>query len=499
MEEPEFERARCDIGLSAACEQATWYSLMNVIALCLGSGAGIPFEEEELRGILDWTGIGWSDLRLASPLPLKAVFRSGDPLLMRDFDQCDLGTWRWSPDTFDRTLVPQAQGWTVIAEIECAKWLGFAGHSEATAGEPCAWWRALGTLLWATARGQLDFAWKNMRDDRGLFVAATDSATLKPTDPSNDLADQACMLWACSDAASLAGRDDSTYCSDNSRDELFHCADALFQAIAEHKKDLLRASSGKVRAESTTISALTWYASTTEARDLKARCFWILRDLADDLVKAQDANEMVGNTIMDAAAALRALIEAFRVTRLRTYAECATKIFAFIESQWSARDGVYSATPMASEITYNADDIGVILGALNASRLFLRDGIDRETAGERMLIFFHRTVNYAGLQMSMPGASFLPGWFREHEPVTHFRHDSIPLPTQAGGRFGTAPVLAGELGYDPHMQVWSRRMIFDAPAAMRAVCEMLWMNSEAIPGFPEAKPEHPPTEIERRV
>jgi hypothetical protein len=152
---------------------------------------------------------------------------------------------------------------------------------------------------------------------------------------------------------------------------------------------------------------------------------------------------------------------------------------------------------MAREITYNADDIGVILGALNAARLFLGERVDREIADLRMRVFFCKTVNFAGLQMSMPSANLMPEWFRECEPDSHFRYGSMPLPQQAGGEHGIAPVFAEELGYDPQSEIWSRRSAFDAPAAMRACCEMLWMNSEAICGFPDVRLEHLPTDIQR--
>jgi len=505
MEDREIEQAEmaaeteigCDIDADTAREEALWYSTMNVTALCLGSGMGIPFEREESDELVDWTGIAWSDLPLSNPMPLKALFKSGDPHLLREFEQANLDSWRWSPDSFDRSLVPQAQGWPIIAEIECAKWFGASESAKSMPDELKRSWKAHGMLLWAMARKQLDFAFDNLRDQKGLFVTATEAGSLKVADPGNDLADQAVMFWACSDAASLAGHSDSMYADDNSRRCFTDFADELFRAIADNKNELLRSSVDVVKAQSIAILALVWYASATEAQDLKARCFWLLREFADRLAAARDVNEMVGDNLVDAASALRALTEAFRITRLRTYAEAASAIFSFIESQWSVPDGVYAQTPLSREFTYNADDIGIILGALNSSRLFLGERVDRELADLRMRVFFCKSLNISGLQMSMPSISFLPEWLQQREPSEHFRYGSIPLPSEADGEFGTAPVLAGEVGYDPQTQTWSRRMIYDAPAAMHACCELLWMNSEAICGFPDVKLEHSPASVQQ--
>lgn len=505
MEDRQIEEAKkavdmelgCDIELDAAQEQATWYSMMNVIALSLGSGMGVPFNEAQSKELLSWSGINWDDLPLKNPAPLMGIFKSGDPHITKEFDLWNLDTWRWSPDSFDRTLVPQAQGWTMIAETEVAKWFGLSQNNEGMPDDLKKQWKTYGMLLWTMARKQCDFAFGNLQNDKGLFCTAVNPSDMSIIEQGTDLADQACMLWACSDIAALSADSNTMFANDTSRKCFMDFADSLFQAILDNKNDLLKSSVNPALAQSIAVPALVWYASTTEAQDLKARCFWLMREFADNLVKAQDQNEMVGTTLVDAAAALAALIEAFRVTRLRTYADTATKIFNFIESQWYVRDGLYPPNPMASEYTYNADDIGIILAALNASRLFLGDRIDRELADLRTRVFFCRAVNTSGLQMSMPSPSFMPEWLRQREPDNHFRYASLPMIRQAGGQFGIAPVLAGEIGYNPQKLTWSRRVLFDAPADMHACCRMLWINNDAVNGFPEVRLEHSPMAVQQ--
>jgi hypothetical protein len=475
----------CDIDLSVAREEAIWYSIMNVLAMNLGSGMGIPVAKEEVNSTLQKMGISPSDLPRKNPMPLQAVFKSGDPHLMQPFDQQDFGTWRWNPATFDRKLVPQAQGWSIIASTECAKWFEIPVFAESIPKELRDEWKVNGVLLCMVAQKQCEFAFEKLRNKEGLFVCETEPESLKTTDETTNLEDQACMLWACSDLARLASDKNSMYASMLDKSRLLDLADHLFEVMADRKDSLLNASLNKVLAQSVAIPALVWYASATEAQDLKARCLWLLREFADNLVKAQDQNEMVGDTLIDAAAALRALIEAWRVTKLRTYAESATKLFNLLESHWYKQTGVYPQVPLSPEYTYNADDIGIIVGALNASRLFLTSRIDQELAELRMRVFFCKAVNVSGLQMSMPSPSFMPAWLQEREPSIHFRYGSIPLPSEVEGGFGVAPVFAGEVAYDPQSDTWSRRVIFDAPAAMHACCELVWLNHETINGFPK--------------
>jgi hypothetical protein len=486
----EIER-RCDIDIDTAREEAAWYSILNVLSLSLGSGMGIPLDQDETNSVFGGVGLCPAELPISNPAPLKAVYKDGDPHLTKQFEQRNFDTWRWSPDSFSRTLVPQAQGWTIVAETECAKWFGIPRSDEAISWDLHKEWTTNSLLLCALARKQCDFAFENLRDERGLFVMAAEQGSIRITDAQTNLEDQMCMLWAAADVASLAGGSDPMFADLNVQRRFLDRADDLFQAVADNKDDLLDASADQVLAQSIAICALVWYASCTQAQDLKARALWLLREFADNLVKAEDRSEMVGNTLVEAAAALRALADAFRVTRLRTYAESAARIFNFIESQWWRLPGVYSQAPMSNEYTYNVDDIGIITGALNASHLFLGERVNGGIAGLRTRLFFCNAVNLSGLQMSMPSPDFLPNWLQQREPSEHFRYGNLPLPSQ----IGIAPVFAGEVGYDPKADTWSRRMIFDAPAAMHTCCEFLWLNRDAVNGFPEIRLEEAPLAV----
>jgi hypothetical protein len=335
------------------------------------------------------------------------------------------------------------------------------------------------------ARRQCDFAFDNLRNKRRLFFPATN-------EPAN-LQDQACLLWACSDLGNLLNDRDRfpLFADPDAAKHFMDMADDLFLLIADDRDSLISASPNPILAQALAVRAMAWYAASTEAQDLQAQSLWLLREFADNLVCALERSETVGDTLVDAAASLTALIDAFRVTKSKTYADAAKRIFDFIESQWWELSGTYSPTPLANEYTYNADDIGIILGSLNASRLFLGDRINRDLAELRLRVFFCEAVNLSGLQMSMPEMDYPPEWLQKREPSSHFRFASIPLPPEAG----IAPVLAAEVSYDPHSDSWSRRAIFDTPAAMHACCELLWIDHEAVSGFPEILLEQAPLAV----
>ncbi|MDH7481730.1 MAG: hypothetical protein QHH26_07135 [Armatimonadota bacterium] len=489
---------RCIIDMDTAREQATWYSVVNTIALCLGSGMGIPLNESDAQNIFDMIGVSPDNLPLKNPQLLKAFWKSGDPHLMRDFSERDLGTWRWNPDSFDRTLVPQAQGWPIIAECECAKWFAVPQEAEVLPADFRNEWRINGLLLATIARLQCNFAFENLRNNRGLFAMQAQPGSVQITDANANLEDQACMLWACSDVAMLAAGEgaNAIYKSPDVNRKFINLANELFEAIDANKDSLLENSSNPILGQSVAIEALIWFACTSDAQDLRARSLWMLREFADNLVRAQEKSEMVGNTLIDACSALRALIEAFRVTRVKTYAQTAAKIFDYVESQWwQAPAETYAPSPFASEYTFNADDVGQILGALNETRLFLRARANSRLAELRLREFFCNVVNLSGFQMSMPSTNFMPQWLRDREPSEHFRSGSIPLPSQANGEHGIAPVMAGEIGYDVQSDTWSRRMIFDTPAAMHTCCEMIWINCNVVNGFPEIRLEEAPLAV----
>ncbi|MHB0997914.1 MAG: hypothetical protein ACYC27_01605 [Armatimonadota bacterium] len=487
----------CELDAETLREQSTWYSILNIMSLCLGSGMGIPVAQDEINTLFGNIGLCPSDMPIKNPLLLKAIFKNGDPALTSSFDQNDFGSWRWNPDSFDRSIIPQAQGWSIIAETECAKLLGLPRTTKPISPDLWREWNSDSMLFFALAQKQCDFAFDNLRNSNGLFVMQAEQGSIRITDSRSNLEDQVCMLWACSDIASLAGMQDSMNADQSIQTRYIDMANELFECISNNKDYLINNSENKILAQSIAIQALTWYASVTNAQDLRARCLWLLREFADNLVKAEDNSEMVGDSLSDAAAALRGLIEAFRITKLKTYAEKATKIFNFIEGQWQLPAALYMQTPTASEYTYNIDDIGMFAGALNSSRLFLKDRIDKELADFRLRVFFCSLETHAGLQISMPSIDFLPEWLKQREPTEHFRAASVPLPMEAGGDNGIAPVFAGEISYNPQLDTWTRRMIFDTASVMHTCCEFIWLNNQAVNGFPDLNLAEAPLSVRR--
>ena len=480
---------RCNIDINAAREESSWYALLNVLSLSLGSRMGIDLNDEMRNREIGTAGVCVDDLSAKNIDLLQAVFKNGIPLLGKRFSLWDMDTWRWNRSSFDREIAPKAQGWTIVAELECAKWLSASANRASLSVKAKTDWKTLSLVLGVEARVQCEYAFENLRDANGLFVSAVPEENGYSLRGEAELTDQLCMLMACSDLSGVHGKLGSVLMDEESRKRISGLADQLLQVIMDNEAMLLEREMNKSQALSLAVSAFIWYASASGNRELNSKAMALVRKYADILVAMHDSSEMVGNSTVDAAAALKALCDAFRTTRLRAYANAAMDVFNFLESQWWNLPGLYASSPMSDEYTYNADDIGIILSALNASRLYLKDRINRGLAELRLRVFFCNAVNLSGLQMSMPSMDFLPDWFQQREPSIHFRHNAIPLPGEVGGGFGVSPVMAAEVAYNPQGDMWSRRMMFDTSAAMRASCELMWLNHDAVNGFPDVNME----------
>ncbi|GAG42914.1 unnamed protein product, partial [marine sediment metagenome] len=57
--------------------------------------------------------------------------------------------------------------------------------------------------------------------------------------------------------------------------------------------------------------------------------------------------------------------------------------------------------------TYTIDDVAVIIGSLNALRIFEGANVDTERAEEIFTLFYETVLNIAGMQQAVPPLSFM--------------------------------------------------------------------------------------------
>ena len=125
------------------------------------------------------------------------------------------------------------------------------------------------------------------------------------------------------------------------------------------------------------------------------------------------------------AYAIRGLIEAKRTLggEIENISSLASEFLA----DFDERKGFFS-----SQNTYTIDDVAIIIGVLNAMRIFESTDVDEVKAEEVFTLFFDIILNQAGMQQSAPPLPVAKSKFEyEGEPEIYFRHPDVPF--LAGG------------------------------------------------------------------
>jgi len=278
------------------------------------------------------------------------------------------------------------------------------------------------------------------------------------------------MLWALSDLGNVLEVDRLLYSSSNRYKDLeastmfLDAADSLFSGIKEK-------SLSTIAEKSLAIQSLVWYAASTHDMARQTEALSRIQEISDGLKTMNPGNAA------ERAYAIRGLIEAKRTLRIRIdeIAELASELF----DEFADSLGIFK-----SQTTYTTDDVAIIVGALNAIRIFEGATLNTERAEEVFTIFFETVLNKAGMQQSAPPIPVAKSTFEyEGEPEIFFRYPGMPYPPMAGGEYGIAPVFASSVTHTNGQ--WEMGRTFDSAGAMHASNEMIWLHHDEVNGFPE--------------
>ena len=453
-------------------EEGYWYSRYNLGNLSMRSGLGqvvmpdpaviaramaaadADFDMAKFKAGDTTYGDGDHVTPPQNVAPLATVYASGDPHYITGFNPSDFGTQRWDPAKMDTTLTGAANGWAIMKEVEWARQFHVDDHFGTPTDDFGAYWRFVGSVMTMNARMQ---AGSFMRNMAGYDLSGGGDAV---------------MLMGLSDLADLLGADKLAHSEvpNRYRDPGMAAAVANFADKLVHR--VIAAQPASVGEQAQTLEGLVWYAAKTGNTGHKAQA---LRRVAELAHQIQAANP---GTASDRARALRALIEAHRVLGLDD--GTIRSLGAVFLADFNMDTGGFD-----SQSAYTIDDVGAIVGTLNALRIFETADVDADTAEEVFRVFWEEVVNKGGLQMSAPPLQIAKSPFEyEGEPTTYFRYGpSQPVPPKAGGAYGVAPVFATEVAWqDGKWAVTNPR--FDAAGAMHASNEMIWLHYDEINGFP---------------
>ncbi len=387
-----------------------------------------------------------------NPSLLQVVYKSGSPYYTQPVDINDFATQKWDPATFDKTVTGLATGHLIIKEIEWAKQFHVDEHFGTPTENFGAQWRFIGSVLVMQSKMQAMYFLKNK--DRFDLSGGGDYV----------------MLWALSDLGNVLELDGLLYSSSNRYKDLE--ASAMFLNAADNLfNDLKDKTPFSIVEESLAIQSLVWYAASTHNKEGKSEALSTIGTISDKLKRVQPGNAA------ERAYAIRGLIEAERTLGIQI--EEIDKLASELFEEFDDSKGIFN-----SQTTYTTDDVAIIVGALNAIRIFEGANVDTDRAEEVFTIFFETVVNEAGMQQSAPPIPVFKGTFEyEGEPEIFFRYPDMPFPPMAGGAYGIAPVFASSVTYSNGK--WKINRTFDSAGAMHASNEMIWLHHDEVDGFPK--------------
>lgn len=465
-------------------EQGYWYSRYNLSDLSMKSGAGEQFMPD-MNMVTKMVEMSSDQYSTATPpmgaALLKRVYNNANPtfLTKKDANDMDFSDERWT--SFDLSATTGAAfGWTLIKEIEWSKLFNVDAHfgKPGEVNVPAAQQRFNGLVLCAEALVQADLFIDDYKNDKTKFdlskpeykyiafqalsnlAAYLGSSSLPPVITEN----------RCSMVAAMM--------KNKPADEI---KTDLLNFLSDFEFDLEPANTIKER--SLLIQAYSVYAKAnkdTSLFNLSAI------PLADQLLLTD------GKNVVENAYKTRALIDAYRIGKDKSYLAGAVKSWEKIKADYNFTTGVF-----ASLKNYETDDIAVIFSALNALKLFAGKEIVQYELLKTFISAFENLVNKSGLQISAPDISTIAPWERKANPVFH-RAANIPTPDKANDTFGIASVFSAEITWNEGTKTWvAKKDLFDTAGAMHLSNQMVWFHHGEVSGFacPDEASCIPPNDI----
>jgi len=441
---------------TSANEEGYWYSRYNMMSLTMQSGLGESFMPtmDQMTMAMQAVAQNPADpvMPPVNPALLQTVYAGGDPRFATATDPMDFGTLRWIGGPARLTVA--ATAWTITKEIEWAKLFHVDGHFGTPTDSFGSTQRFAGMVFASMVKMQ--------------FMALQADPTRFETSTLGDAA----LLIALSDATGFYGAATMPNSATNRYADAM--ASGQFAGLAsEQFRKVLASSPAGADELSAAIQATVWYASiTTDPGELttvrRAIVAWG-DSLADEPTEGPASR----------AHALRGLVEAGRVTGDAYYLDRAAATYQALIAGFDAAHGVLAGTHRLT-----TDGIAAIGGAFNAAGLFLGNRIDQAGLTTLFGAWWEGTVNLSGFQVSSPAIMDFKGTFETLGDPLYQRYPSQPLPKDAGGSHGIAPVFAASVTWLG--TGWQAdRTWFDTAGAMHASNEFIWFHNDEVNGFPD--------------
>jgi len=374
-----------------------------------------PYERDDwLRRAGYVTRPPMPDIAIVGP-----VYRSALPRFQTAADFSNPESLRWQPDSFDRTLDPQAQAWTLLKITSPQFHLQFHDLPEN---------RLAALMMVPQARVQARLLNDRLRNPEGLFAPRRPDGAFEPATS----ADQAAALWGLSSLILAASRP---------RDDYWHQAYRALVDADEYRPyaanalaalELLPPSSPGDKAVA--IEALGRYALIAMDRQQRDRALSLARDHGLSLLQAP------AERTEDLAMAAYGLTEAGRLLGDARYLKGAQQRFRQLLRRWDEKSGLFVTDFKPATIVYGPRAVGALVAALDAMRWYGPDELARQARGIYPR-FVENAVIRSGLLRASPRALISTSYLT-NPLITRF--SALPDPKKAG----VAPVFVSEVHYE---------------------------------------------------
>ena len=345
---------------SSRLDAVSYFSALSTLAspiMFAGFGESLvisPYERDEwLRRSGYVTRPPMPDIAIVGP-----VYRSALPRFREQPDFADPETLQWQPDSFDRTLDPQAQAWTLLKITSPRFHLQFHDLPEN---------RLAALMMVPQARVQARLLNDRLRTAGGLFAARRPDGSFEPATPT----DQSAALWGLSSLILAATRPADDYWHQAYRslvdaDDYRPYADNALAAVRK-----LPPSNSIERAIG--IEALGRYALIASDRAQRDGALELARRHADTLRQTAP-----GQGIQALSMAVYGLTEAGRLLGDSGYLRAAEQRFRQLLERWDPARGLFLTGTATDPVVYDPRTLGALAAALDAMRWYGPDELAQQ-------------------------------------------------------------------------------------------------------------------------
>jgi hypothetical protein len=434
--------------------------------------------------------------------PIFVEFASGEPELTELPDFSDYGTLRWNPQKFDKTITPAALGQALYKQALWAEYFFGSKHGENLLGNDAVE-GYIGSILVAEAAAKMHFLRSEMAYDgkelgpvnpftyeakllyypHQILVELSYPEGAPPVPVSYRLFDQASLLLGTSefyrfsdpkiednwDAVFGSPAEGALFPPEPHNTAKGLAGVVLKNIIAMHFDPIRQtfvstwANGERGKTISSVDAGLTLLALANAynafhddeemlqgARKMLERQAEFLSEymqlsdggFVENYNLETSAHSKVPRTLASQAMAVRGLVAAYQVTGNSSYLESSLSALNFMNNNlWSSAAKMYRSAEGAELSRYSPLDVGATLGALREVVLVKQD----KEALKRFKLFFVTALKKNGMQLAeLEPTGEKMGSVRD-VMTPDSDGDGVRKPQFAGGKFGIAPVVAGQI------------------------------------------------------